>query len=259
MMTGAPLGKALQAPAPLPEGGVRLFYFPYAGGSAAACAHWQRQLPAWLQLCLVELPGRSWRFAEPFPRSLPDLAASLAAELRPYAAVTCAVYGHSMGALLAYEVAKRLEAFPEVRLRKLLISGSAAPSRRKRADPPVSHYSDVDLVQLLVDMKGTAPQVLADADLMSLLLPRLRADYALCENYADDGSVRLRVPVASLCGDQDIDAAEEDMLFWREVTRGSFTSHIFPGGHFFVLEHEEQLMATLAAELETHRMQSVGA
>lgn len=259
MMTVAPLAKALQAPPPLPQAGVRLFYFPHAGGSAAACAHWQGKLPAWLQVCLVELPGRSWRFAEPLPESLPDLAASLAAELRPYAAVTCAVYGHSMGALLAYEVAKRLEAFPEARLRKLLVSGSAAPSRRKRAIPPVSQYSDADLAQLLVDMEGTLPKVLADADLMSILLPRLRADYALCENYDDDGSVRLRVPVASFCGDQDIDAAEEDMHFWREVTRGTFSSHVFPGGHFFIMEHEEQLMATLAAVLEAHRMPGVGA
>jgi surfactin synthase thioesterase subunit len=246
---------AIQKPAPLQSGGIRLFCFPYGGGSAAVYSDWQHRLPAWLQVCPVELPGRGWRLAEPLPVSLLDLATDLAAELRPHATVPCAIFGHSMGALLAYEVAKRLATDPECPIRKLVVSASPAPSRRKPAIPPVSEYSDADLVQLLIHMGGTSPKILADAELTSLLLPRLRADYAICETYRDEGGKSLRVPVAGLCGDRDTEAGEGDMLFWRELTRGDFTAHIFAGGHFFIIERKSQVLDTLADELDRVRLQ----
>jgi len=206
-----------------------------------------------VQLCLVELPGRSWRFLEAFAHSVSDLADELAGELRDHATVPCAIYGHSMGSLLAHEIAVRLEAFPGTQLRKVLVSGSPAPTRRQAASPPVSRYSDAELMGLLTDMGGTVADVLADADLMRMILPRVRADYALCENYRAAEAGTMRAPITAIYGDQDRHAGQAEMVFWGECSRGDFSLHGLPGGHFFILEQEKALLALLAAELEDCR------
>ena len=112
---------------------------------------------------------------------------------------------------------------------------------------------DDALIRLLTEMEGTSPKILADAELMSLLLARLRADYALCETYRDGQGAPLALPVTSLCGDRDSEAEEENMLFWREVSQDTFTSHVLRGGHFFIQERAEEVLEILSAELAAVR------
>src|ERR1700738_4476769 len=147
---------------------LRLFCFPYAGGSAAIYQDWQQHAPNWLQICPVELPGRGRLCAENPSGSIPALAAAITSALYPYTNTPYALFGHSMGALIAFEVACGLEA-----------GGRATPCRT----PPVGHLADPEFLAHVRDLNGTPTEVLANKELMDVLLPVLRADFALCEQY----------------------------------------------------------------------------
>lgn len=218
-------------------------------------SRWRRKLPAWLQVRPVELPGRGARLAEPLLTDMQALARQLANEQRLTANAPYALLGHSMGALLAFELAHELRALgcpPPV---ALFACGTAAPTRREAYDGP--HWreprSDAELIDELRELQGTPEDVLANEELMSLTLPVLRADFLLCGRYVYRQRAPLQCPLHVLGGVEDR-ATEEQLLAWQGESLGGFSIERFPGGHFFIHEHEDRVLAVLTAALQPHRL-----
>ncbi|MER2097746.1 MAG: alpha/beta fold hydrolase [Pseudomonas qingdaonensis] len=232
-----------------------LLCLPYSGASAIVFSRWRRKVPAWLNVRPVELPGRGARLGEPLYTDMQALARQLAAEQSLVAHQPYAVLGHSLGALLAFELVHELQALgcpPPV---ALFASGTAAPTRREGYDDESwrEPKSDPQLIEELRTLGGTSEEVLGNEELMSLTLPVLRADFLLCGRYAYRQRPALRCPLHVLGGEEDR-ATQEQLLAWRQESQGDFSLALFPGGHFFIHEHEEQVLGVLSQALEPHRL-----
>ncbi|MDU9391992.1 thioesterase II family protein [Pseudomonas sp. zfem002] len=232
-----------------------LLCLPYSGASAMVYSRWRRKLPAWIEVRPVELPGRGARLAEPLSTDLAALARQLASEQSLAAHRPYAILGHSLGALLACELAHELQALgcpPPV---ALFACGTAAPSRREGYDGPEwrEPKSDAELIRDLRDLQGTSEEVLANEELMALMLPILRADFLLCGRYVYRQRPPLRCPL-HVFGGADDRASEAQLLAWRQESQGEFSLTMFPGGHFFIHEQEERVLAALAGALQPLRL-----
>ncbi|APA68025.1 thioesterase II family protein [Janthinobacterium sp. 1_2014MBL_MicDiv] len=230
---------------------LRLYCFAHAGASAAAFRTWQAKLEPSIEVCAIELPGHGRRMGEAPPDQLLPLAAeltrALARELRampqPYA-----LFGHSMGALLAFEVARglaRLEMPPPLRL---LVSGANAPQRRP---PPrmLHRLPDEALLEELRSYDGTPRALLDEHELMALLLPTLRADFCMVETYHYHPGPRLTMPLTVLAGHADARVSADGVAAWALETAGMSHSAWHDGGHFFIDTHAEAVLATIRASL----------
>jgi medium-chain acyl-[acyl-carrier-protein] hydrolase len=209
-----------------------LFCVPYAGASASVYRDWVLQAPEFLQVCPVELPGKGRLIREPFANSLDTLARAISEEVSAYADRPYAIFGHSMGALLTYEVAVQLESAGQPHPFKIFLSGALPPfsARKKRM---VSDLPNAPFLDHLGELQGTPDAVLNNQELMQFFLPVLRSDFRLCEEYVMCEPRLLRGPVTALSGEQDEKTPEADMLLWKRATRGAFESRRYPGDHFF--------------------------
>ncbi|MFK0310907.1 thioesterase II family protein [Pseudomonas sp. NPDC090233] len=234
---------------------INLLCLPYSGASAMVYSRWRRKLPGWLQVRPVELPGRGARMGEPLQTDMQALARQLAAEQRLAAATPYALLGHSLGALLAFELAHELQALGCPPPLALIACGTAAPTRREDydgknwRDPKTDHELKLELREL----NGTPEEVLANEELMSLTLPILRADFLLCGRYAYRQRPALACPL-HVFGGEDDRANEGQLLAWGKETQDAFTLRMFPGSHFFIHEQEDRVLAALAESLEPHRL-----
>ncbi|MBK4987919.1 thioesterase II family protein [Pseudomonas sp. S36] len=233
---------------------VNLLCLPYSGASAMVYSRWRRKLPAWLQVRPVELPGRGARLGEPLHTDMQGLARQLAAEQRLAASAPYALLGHSLGALLAFELAHELQGLGCTPPLALFACGTAAPTRREDYDGNNwrEPKTDPELLDELRTLQGTPEEVLANPELMSLTLPILRADFLLCGTYAYRQRPALQCPLHVLGGENDR-ASDEQLDAWRLETRGAFSRQMFSGGHFFIHEHEDRVLAALTRALEPLR------
>ena len=233
---------------------LNLLCLPYSGASAMVYSRWRRKLPDWLQVRPVELPGRGARMGEPLQTDMRALARQLACEQRSAASGPYALFGHSLGALLAFELAHELQALGCPAPLALIASGTAAPRRREDYDGQDWRRpkSDAALISQLRDLQGTPEEVLANEELMSLTLPVLRADFLLCGRYEYVQRPLLACPLHVLGGEADR-ASHEQLMAWGEETRGERILNMFPGGHFFIHEHEGRVFEAITRSLETVR------
>ncbi|QYX54423.1 alpha/beta fold hydrolase [Pseudomonas sp. S07E 245] len=234
---------------------VNLLCLPYSGASAMVYSRWRRKLPAWLQVRPVELPGRGARMGEALHTDLLGLARQLAAEQRLAANAPYALLGHSLGALLAFELAHELQALGCPPPLALFACGTAAPTRREDYDGNRwrEPRSDAELIAELRSLQGTPEEVLNNQELMSLTLPILRADFLLCGRYAYRQRPLLRCPLRVLGGETDR-ASPDQLQAWSRETLGEFSLQHFPGGHFFIHEHEDRVLSVLTEVLEPLRL-----
>lgn len=229
---------------------LRLFCLPNAGGAASAYRAWERHgLPAGVELCAVQLPGRESRLREtPFRRAEP-LVAALAEAIRDLLDVPFVVFGHSMGTILGFELAHRLRDLGLPAPRHLVMSGRRAPHLAD--EDPIHRLPDPELVERLRGYGGTPPEILAHPELMALVLPILRADFELVETHVvEHGRPALDLPITVL-GGRDDDATRGDLDAWRELTNGSCQVRMFPGGHFFVHSAMAEVLAFLGPLLDS--------
>ncbi|MCX2967728.1 alpha/beta fold hydrolase [Streptomyces sp. TRM70308] len=232
---------------PPTEPALRLFCLPYAGGTARAYADWQDALPAGIEVCPVELPGRGRRFGDPVHTGLEplvdDVVATVADRLdRPYA-----LYGHSFGALVAFETARRLQerGRPPARLAVAAFRSPGTPP----ADPPLSALPDAGFRRFLGELGGTPRELLDDDAFMELMLPVIRADFRIAETYGDRPDARVNCPLTAFGSADDQRFGLPEVRGWTAHTTARATFHQVPGGHFFLHSHRDRLLELLAAEL----------
>jgi len=244
-------------PVPNPDAALRLFCFPYAGGNAAIFRAWPTLLPPEIDVCPIQLPGRSDRIGEPpftwLPHLLAALLPALVAEVdRPFA-----LFGHSMGAIIAYEAARWLSRQYDLPPVHLFVSARRAP-HVAASHPPFHTLSPERFLQILRDLDGTPEAVLQDAAFMNVLLPLLRADFTLAETYASQTRHAtedpLTCPISAFGGTQDRMVQRAGLTAWREETSGPFRLHMLEGGHFFLHSQQRSLLAALAADLQPRHL-----
>ncbi|MFJ5234765.1 thioesterase II family protein [Kitasatospora sp. NPDC088391] len=233
-----------------PPAAPRLLCFAHAGGSASFWHPLSAALEGRVAVTAVQYPGRQDRYAEPPVDDLHRLADRIAEVLLPdwTAGAPAALLGHSMGALLAYETARRLVAATGRGPRLLVVSGRRAPSA-VRGEKGLHDAPDELLLAELAELGGTMPTVLADPELRELFLPPLRADYRAVETYAHREGPLLACPVTVLTGDRDDKVTPAEAAAWSGHTEGPAEVRSYPGGHFFLTDHQQALADLLAGLL----------
>jgi medium-chain acyl-[acyl-carrier-protein] hydrolase len=227
---------------------LRLFCFPYAGGSASAYARWPERLPAGVDVRPVQLPGRWNRLREPPLTRFDDVVRAIADVLPPYVDRPHALFGHSMGALLAFEIAGRLRERGLPPPLSLFVSGHRAP-QLPDTDLPGADLNDPAFIERLRGLDGTPREVLDSPALMTLLLPTIRADFNVCRSYAYVPGAPLACPITVFGGADDTETADGRLEAWSIHTTARSTVYRFPGGHFYIHSAEALLLKALSASL----------
>ncbi|HYO62016.1 MAG TPA: alpha/beta fold hydrolase [Pyrinomonadaceae bacterium] len=236
-------------PRPEARADVRLFCFPYAGGGAYVFREWPEGLSASAELCLINLPGRGARLKEaPFTQLAP-LVETLAGVLAPYLDRPFAFFGHSMGALIGFETARELRRRGAPAPSHLFVSGRNAPHVPADTEP-LHDLPEPQLIEKLRYLDGTPREVLEHAELMQLMLPILRADFAVCETYRYAAEPPLACPISAFGGLQDHDITRENLQAWAAQTAAAFTLRMLQGGHFFIHTARPLLLGVIAQELQ---------
>lgn len=247
-MTSRVFSKWITCPRPKPDARLRLFCLPFAGGGASIYRLWSDGLPASIEVCPIQLPGREDRYREAAFTSVVGLSSALARETAPYLDKPYAIFGHSMGALVAFELAHALDRAGLPAPAGLFLAAYPAP-HVSQARPPIHHLPDAEFVDEMRRMQGTPEAVLQNADLMAFMLPILRADFEACDTYTVANRPPLACPVVVYGGDADHEVDRRALDEWRGITTGPFDVRVFPGTHFFVQSQRDELLADLAGRL----------
>jgi len=233
-----------------PQARLRLFCFPYAGGTTAIYQDWPDLLPSSVEVCPVQLPGRGMRYADPLIPAAQPLVADLATALLPHLDRPYALFGHSMGAILAFEMARLLRREGQPRPVRLLVAGRRAPDL-PLPYAPVHALPDPDFIDELRRLNGTPAEVLQHQELMQMVLPMLRADFAVVETYSYIPEPPLDCPISAFGGSQDSRTSFETLEAWSRQTKAGVTVRILPGHHFFINQERTALLQAIARDLPT--------
>ena len=231
-----------------------LFGLPFAGGNAYSYRPLAEHMSAEIDFVPLELPGRGRRAGEPLLEDIAALAADAQAQIGPQLDAPYALYGHSMGANLAYLLAHRIEQLDLPRPLHLFVSGCAGPSIPPEPEHQQRHLLPREaFVRMLRELGGCPPEILANDDLMEFFEPIIRADFAANARFKPSAGPPLEIPITALSG-----AADEISLgaveAWAEETRGPFSMHAFPGDHFFIFAHAAAIFSLFARELAGHSL-----
>lgn len=228
---------------------LRLFCFPYAGGSASIYRGWSESLPATVEVCAVQLPGRGSRLLEPTLKRMPQLIEAIAPVLLPHLDMPFAFFGHSMGTAISLELARYLRAASKAEPVHLFVSGSRAPQMR---DPGPKSYDlpEAEFREVLHRLNGTPSEILEHPELMQLMMPVLRADFELVQTYAYKPEPPLACPITAFGGTHDREVDRKRLQAWKTQTNTDFSLHMIPGDHFFINTSQQILLAALSEELQ---------
>jgi medium-chain acyl-[acyl-carrier-protein] hydrolase len=231
-----------------PRARVRLFCFPYAGGGASIFVRWSRELGPGVEVCPVQLPGRENRMSETCLKRISEVAELAVEALGPYFETSFALFGHSLGAVIAYEVAQRLRA-KEVQPQRLIVSAHRAP-QIPLPHEPTWDLPDADFKRRLEELNGTPKRVLQHEELLRLVLPCIRADFQLDETYTHRTDYEpLDCPITVFGGAKDAETPESHLQAWREVTRSACEVRMIDGDHFFINTHTAVLIDAVGQAL----------
>ena len=233
---------------PKQQADMRLFCFPYAGGNITLFHNWSRQLPGSVEVCAAQLPGRGNRMRETPFTSLRPLVESLGEAIGPLLQKPFAFFGHSMGALIAFELTRYLRREKGLSPRHLFVSGRRAPHVPKR-ESPIHDLPQPEFIEELRRLDGTPSEVLEHPELMELMIPLLRADFAMVDTYEYVPEPPLECGITAYGGLQDHEVDRESLEAWRDCTQGRFILRMLPGGHFFPRSDQEMLLRLLNTEL----------
>jgi surfactin synthase thioesterase subunit len=226
---------------------IDLLALPCAGGSANMYLRWRHMLPSWIRVVPVELPGRGVRISESFAPDIGQLVHRLCKEHAQSLSGRYALFGHSMGALLAHGMAQHQRAKDGVLPRALFVSASPSPARRDTRKY-AGLINEVDLAEELRKQGGTPEEVLCHPELRRMAIDTLGADYRLCASHRYHAQPPLPMPIHAFGGRADELAASE-LADWRRETTGRMSVHWFDGGHFFIRQHEAAVLTLIVKEL----------
>jgi len=232
---------------PSPHSEVRLVCFPHAGGSASFFFPVARALAPRIEVLAVQYPGRQMRRIEPGIQDIGQFAEQIFAALRGLDDKPLALFGHSMGAVLAYEVALRMRRAALPSPVRLVASGRRAPSRYR--DERVHTGTDQQIVAEIKALSGPNQAVLADPEMLAMILPAIRSDYTAIERYKHDPDGELDCPISAFVGEDDPRASLDEARAWAEHTTGPFELEVFPGDHFYLVGQSARVLDRLAAKL----------
>jgi surfactin synthase thioesterase subunit len=220
----------------------RLVCLPHAGGSAPFFLPVSAALSPVVDVVAMQYPGRQDRRVEQPISDMMALADRIYDILRRQPPLPLTFFGHSMGAIAAFEVISRLESDGQGAVR-LFASGRRAPSTHR--DDKVHLRDDAGILDELRKLSGTASSLLGDDEMMRAALPALRADYQAIETYRCTADVTVACPITVLTGDSDPKTSLDEAKAWAQHTTGAFDIHVYPGGHFFLTDHAEQILKLL--------------
>jgi medium-chain acyl-[acyl-carrier-protein] hydrolase len=235
-------------PRPNPQARIRLFCFPYAGGGSAIYRKWPEGLPGNVEVGLIQLPGRETRLREKPLTEIAHIIEHLAQGLRSYLDKPFAFFGHSMGAIISFELARHLRRTHQVEPERLFVSGRRAP-QLPDSDPITYDLPDQEFLAEVVRLNGTPIMALENQELMQLMLPLLRADFTVCQTYRYIHESPLRCPITAFGGLEDRAAGREKIDPWRAQTTNSFSLFMLPGDHFFIRTAKDKILPILEKTL----------
>jgi medium-chain acyl-[acyl-carrier-protein] hydrolase len=233
---------------PKPQARLRLFCFPYAGIGVSIFRTWSEGLPGDVEVCPVQFPGRGTRMMETPFTQLSPLVQALAQALAPLLDKPFAFFGHSLGALVSFELARQLRRQSGVQPVRLFVSAARAPQIPSRSRP-IHAVPESEFLIELRRINGIPGKVLGNAELMQIMLPVLRADFAVYETYVHSTERPLDCFISSFGGAQDHRVSRGDLEAWRDQTSASFSLRMFPGDHFFLNTTQPLLLQILSQEL----------
>ncbi|RCJ19176.1 gramicidin dehydrogenase [Nostoc sp. ATCC 43529] len=248
MTTTPTFNSWINCPQPNPQANLRLFCFPYAGGSSMIFRTWSNSLPRNVEVCAVEYPGRGRQMQSPPIAQLEPLVKAIASSVLPYLDKPFAFFGHSMGGLVSFELTRLLRLKYNLKPFHLFISARRAP-QIPPTKPPIHVLPDPELLEELRTLNGTPKAVLENPELMQIFLPILRADFAVLETYTYTPQQPLDCPINIFGGWQDKEVNHEALQAWREQTIATFSLQMFDSDHFFIHSHQDSLLKLISQEL----------
>jgi surfactin synthase thioesterase subunit len=228
------------------DAGARLVCFPHAGGSATFYFPLSRALAPAAEVVAVQYPGRQDRRAERCLDDLGELVDAVMNDLQAWFDRPVALFGHSMGATVAYEVARRLER-DGTQVLGLFASACRAPSEQRVEN--VHQRDEEGLIAALRELSGTDPGVLDDAELLRMVLPAVRGDYKAVETYRHQPGTELSCPIRVLVGDNDPVTDLSEASAWQAHTTSTCEMDVFPGGHFYLNAQIDKVLTTIERQL----------
>jgi len=238
-------------PRPNPAADIRLFIFPYAGGSPPAFTHWLDTLPGNVETFFAHYPGRGSRYNEPPIHDFDSLVGSLLQAIQPLTDKPFAFFGHSMGGLVAFELARQLRGENLRAPRILFVSACGAP-QLPDPNPLIHSLPDSEFLQTLKKLNGVPAEVLQNLEMMQLLAPMLRADFEAVETYRfKPGLPPLDCPIIAFGGTDDPRVSRERIEGWVVQTSSRFEIINLPGDHFFVNTAKDSILQSVSSEIQS--------
>ena len=252
-----PVGMVQTNPAPwfnYPKNGdlcrLRLFCFPYAGGSALIYRGWLNYLPAGVAVWPVQLPGRGSRYKEAPYVSMPALVNAVAKAIEPFLDVPFAFFGHSMGAMMSFDLAHAVRERFHLHPKHLFVSGSGGP-HLPRTSANIHDLPDEQFIRRLKELNGTPPEVFETPELMLMMMRTLRADFEIAETYPRFSGPPLDCSITAFGGQDDGLVTREELEAWKVQTTSAFNSWILPGDHFFLHTSDTIVLRILSQQIRT--------
>jgi len=230
---------------PRPQAKFRLFCFPYAGGGPQVFRTWSEFFPDNIEVCPIQMPGRGGRFGEAPFTQWKQAVQEMMKGLSPYWDRPFAFFGHSLGGILAFELARAQGVHSLPPPEELFVSACGAPQRIYRTKY-LHRYSDEDLIEEIKRFNGTPKEVLAHEELIKFFLPTLRADLQMIETYQYEEGPALACPIKVFGGQDDPEVGREDLSAWSKQTKNKFSLEFFQGDHFFINSGREDLLKSIS-------------
>jgi medium-chain acyl-[acyl-carrier-protein] hydrolase len=237
-----------QAPQQLDPQAVALLCFPFAGGAASVFRGWRERAAAHVQPLPVQLPGREQRWDEAPYTELSTLVQTLVSVLSPLLRPPFALFGHSMGAFIAFELARELRRLNRPGPVRLFVSACRAP-HIPDPHPSLSGLPQAEFVARLQRLNGVSEEVVRNHDMIEFLTPMLRADFRMCDTYVYRPGRPLDCPISAFAGIDDTYTRRSHLAMWRRYTRAAFVERSLPGNHLFLMSATAAILDAIAADL----------